>query len=337
MKNNRNYLKIGGIIGILYSIYLIIDLLFIKHDNDSNMIIASMFIYVLSIIFSIIMINESRKSIDVLKVKKTLVIISSIWLFLQLIIPGVFGFMFLGSLKPKKELKLPDIKENVCKKDYIKYIFLLIFFVIIMFILPKFVEFNFTMSIITYIVIFMITILITKDDLTSNFKVFKDNKKVYFKFVIKRYLYMLLTLVVASIPVLLFKSGKQSVNQQLLNSMFNEKPLFIFILTTLYAPIVEELIFRLSIRKFVNKKILFILLSGILFGLAHVIDDFKDISDILYVIQYSALGVCLAKAYYDSKNIFSSISMHFIQNFIASCLMLLIQILGSSVVPMIGK
>ncbi len=336
MKDKRNYLKIGSIIGVLYTIYLLIDIFFIKKEKSNDVIIGNTFVYIINIVFSVIMFMESRKDINKLKSKKALVIISSIWLFLLLILPGIFGFVFLGSLGEKKKLELPNVTENINKKDYVKYIFLLTFFVITMFILPYFIKFNFGSSLLTYLVIFIITILVTKKDLKNNFKIFINNKKIYIKFILKRYLYMLLALIVSSIPILLFKGGEQSANQQLLNNMFSEKPIFIFILTVFYAPIVEELIFRLSIKKLINNKLLFILLSGTLFGIAHVIGDFKDISDLLFAIQYSALGMCLAYAYYDTKNIFTSISMHFIQNFIAVLLMLIVQLLGSNIMPMIN-
>ena len=50
----------------------------------------------------------------------------------------------------------------------------------------------------------------------------------------------------------------------------------------------------------------------------------SSINDLLYVFQYATLGICLAKAYKDSNNIFVSISMHFIQNFLAAILVLLV-------------
>lgn len=96
------------------------------------------------------------------------------------------------------------------------------------------------------------------------------------------------------------------------------------ILSCLYAPFVEEGVFRLSLSKIFKNKTIFVIVSGFLFGVLHLIDKFTSIYDLLYIFQYAALGICLAKAYKDSNNIFVSISMHFIQNFIAAMLILIL-------------
>jgi len=135
---------------------------------------------------------------------------------------------------------------------------------------------------------------------------------------------MLGLMLLVGIPIVLLNNGNTSSNQEALNVMFKKVPMFTLILSTLYAPFVEENIFRLSISKLFNNKTLFIIISGFLFGTLHIIDKFTSFYDLLYIFQYSALGICLAKAYSDSKNIFVSISMHFIQNFIAALLILIL-------------
>ena len=82
----------------------------------------------------------------------------------------------------------------------------------------------------------------------------------------------------------------------------------------------------MTLSKFFDNKTVFIVISGLLFGSLHVIDKFETLTDLLYIFQYSALGICLAKAYTDSKNIFVSMSMHFMQNFLAAVMVLLLQL-----------
>ena len=61
-------------------------------------------------------------------------------------------------------------------------------------------------------------------------------------------------------------------------------------------------------------KYVFILVSGILFGLLHVIDDSNTLAEFSYVIVYSSLGMFLASLYYKTNNLFSNILFHFFQN-----------------------
>ena len=65
----------------------------------------------------------------------------------------------------------------------------------------------------------------------------------------------------------------------------------------IYAPITEELMFRGIFRKFIKNKWLFIFISGLLFGAAHVLDDFQSIGELLYIFVYGSLGCFLAYVY----------------------------------------
>ena len=61
-------------------------------------------------------------------------------------------------------------------------------------------------------------------------------------------------------------------------------------------------------------KILFIIISGIIFGGLHVITGFSSPIDLLYLIPYCAPGFAFAYILADSDNIFIPISLHFMHN-----------------------
>lgn len=313
MKDKRNYLKIACLIELIYIVGIIIyNIFFIKSKDE---VIAVIFMQIISLFITYILYKESKKDIKYLKNNKLKIIACSIYLFIDPVIPGILGFIFLSSLKPKKKLVLPSINNEITKYTHVKSIINICLFIFIMFILPLFkIDIP---NVISYIMILAMVIGLNFKELKDNLLIFIKNIKVYLPFVLKRYLIMLLVMFIVTIPVVLINSGKVSTNQQMLNDMFGNSPLIVALLVIFYAPLVEESVFRLSINKLVNKKILFILISGILFGVLHMVDKLTSINDILYIIQYSSLGICLAKAYYDTKNIFVSISMHFIQNFIA--------------------
>lgn len=324
MKDKRNLLKIASILGIVMSINLIIYyILYVKSADKAS---ANIFLQLLNIFFSIVLFNESKKDIEVLKKDESKVIICSIWLFIESIIPGIFGFMFLSSVKPKNNIKLIE-DEKPSKKDVFKSMFLILFFMIIMFLLPKFNFFDKIPNIIVYISLFVTILIINFNYYKKDFKVFIKNINTYLPFILKRYAIMLGIMVLVAIPITYLNSGKVSSNQEILNSMFTKTPLLTALLSCIYAPFVEESIFRLNISKIINNKIIFILFSGILFGALHVIDKYTNIYDLLYIFSYSTLGICLAKAYKDTNNIFVSMSMHFIQNTLASIVMTFLYLL----------
>lgn len=323
MKDKRNILKLACIIEVLYIISMMTYYLCFKKFNDE--VISNVFMLIISTVITALLYLESKKDIEIIKKSKLKTLMCSIWLFLDPVIPGILGFIFLSSISDKKRQTLPDMKEKeVTSNEFFKSLLLILFFVIIMFVFPKFSFFSKIPVYVVYIVIFLIVLLVNFKDIKNDLSMFIKHKNKYIPFVLRRYFMMIGIMIVVAIPIVFLNSGKVSTNQQVLNDMFKKVPIVTLLLSTLYAPFVEENIFRLSLSKILKNKTIFIIVSGFLFGTLHMIDKFISFYDLLYIFQYSALGICLAKAYSDSKNIFVSIGMHFIQNFIAAMLVLML-------------
>ncbi len=323
MKDKRLYLKLAYVTEFIYIFIALIYYLFFVENSDEK--IANLFFLAINFVLAIMLYKESKKDIDYLKENRFIIIISGLFFFFDSILPGILCYIFLRNIKTKKDVKLPIIKkEKKSIKDYIKSFILIFIFLLIMFIMPMFDFYNKIPSFIIYIFILALIFILNYKELISDFKIFIKNFKIYLPFIIKRYFKMLFIMLLVGVPIVLINNGKSSSNQILINQMFTYVPFFTFILTTLYAPLAEESIFRLALSKFFNNKTLFIIISGLLFGSLHIIDKFTSLNDLLYIFQYSALGMCLAKAYSDSNNIYVSISIHFIQNFISAVLVLLL-------------
>ena len=69
----------------------------------------------------------------------------------------------------------------------------------------------------------------------------------------------------------LFGYETMSVNQSLVESAFKAAPVFSFITGAFLAPVTEELMFRGAVRRIIKNKGLFIAVSGLIFGLVHVL------------------------------------------------------------------
>ena len=76
----------------------------------------------------------------------------------------------------------------------------------------------------------------------------------------------------------------------------------------------DDLLIQKGLKDIIGYNLVFILASGLLFGSMHVLGSANNVSDLLYIIPYSSLGIAFAYLYYKTKNIFSSIVMHMIHN-----------------------
>ena len=94
-------------------------------------------------------------------------------------------------------------------------------------------------------------------------------------------------------------------------------PILMASMTILCAPLAEEVVFRFTImRGLLKHPWLGIFLSSFLFGMIHVISA----GDFIYIIQYMAMGIALGYTYYRHQNIWYSIGVHAVQNFISTVL-----------------
>lgn len=175
----------------------------------------------------------------------------------------------------------------------------------------------------------LIIVYIYRKDIIPNFKDFIKNNITYFKKYIKYWFLMLILMIVSNLIVTLFTTSEIATNQKSIIETLKMAPIYTFIITVFVAPILEELIFRLSFRKiFYKSNILFIFFSGLIFGSMHVISTCENLIDLLFIIPYSIPGFIFAYVYTKCKNICVPISLHFIHNGIMMSLQILLLILS---------
>ena len=178
--------------------------------------------------------------------------------------------------------------------------------------------------ILTFIIIY-----IYRKDFIPNFKDFIKNNVKYFKKYIKYWFIMLGLMIASNLIVTIFTTTITSENQQIIVDTLGKAPIYTFIITVFVAPILEELVFRLSFRKiFKNTDILFIFFSGLFFGGIHVIGTLENLIDLLFIIPYSIPGFIFAYIYSKSKNICIPMSLHFIHNGVMMSLQILLLFLA---------
>ena len=162
----------------------------------------------------------------------------------------------------------------------------------------------------------IILIIIYKKELITEWKMFRKNFKKYFDIGLNHWLYGLIIMIISNTLLnVLFKVG-QSNNEEAVQSMITALPWMAFITSGILAPVTEEIVFRKSIKKIFNNKLLYILVSGFLFGLAHVFSSASSLTDWLFIVPYGSLGVAFAASYYDTDSIFTPIFFHMMHNMI---------------------
>ena len=115
-------------------------------------------------------------------------------------------------------------------------------------------------------------------------------------------------------------------NEQEVRHYIDSFPLFMLFNTVIYAPLTEELTFRKSFKDAINNKWIYILASGLVFGMLHIMSYITNWTDLVYLIPYGSLGISFALLYYKTDNIYSTISMHAMHNLLA----VVIYLIGAS-------
>jgi len=183
------------------------------------------------------------------------------------------------------------------------------------------------LQLISSIIIFLLLFIIYYKEIIKDFKLFNINIKdkiikiikLFLIFLIVKYIVSFITAIIMIILKLDINSIT-SVNQELIETYIKRAPILMAISTSLLAPIYEELLFRLGFKKVLGNNIIFVIISGTLFGLLHVFPLDSGVSLTLGVIQsisYISMGIFLSYVYKKYNNIYYSIGIHFLNNFIS--------------------
>ncbi|MDD3341814.1 MAG: CPBP family intramembrane metalloprotease [Bacilli bacterium] len=183
-------------------------------------------------------------------------------------------------------------------------------------------------SILFETVLMLLIVIVLKDKLRKDFQDLKKNHQKYFSACIKYWLISVGVMMISNLFIQTIAGGGVAGNEEAIRSIFKVSPFYMFFSAVIFAPVVEELIFRQSIRNIFKTDWLFILVSGLLFGSLHVASNFTGPMDLLYIIPYSAPGFAFAYMLKKYDNIFVSMGFHFMHNGILIALQFLLLLFG---------
>lgn len=162
-------------------------------------------------------------------------------------------------------------------------------------------------------------------------KMFKEKLKDYFKnftnYFGKSLKYWGIGLLVMIVTNLILNylvfPGQIATNEEVNRTYLEMNKIIGFIQIVFMAPLVEEMIFRFSIRKITDHKKWFPIISALVFGLPHALTGITTPLELLYTIPYGALGYAFAALYNDTDNIWTNISMHMLHNAVVYIIIIL--------------
>lgn len=164
------------------------------------------------------------------------------------------------------------------------------------------------------LVLGIVLFFIFRKDIIKEAKKFKENFGKNFDTGVKYWLFGLLAMIIFNNIIMNVLSGGQAANEETVQGMISTLPWLMLINAGFLAPWCEELIFRKSIRNIFKNKWFYVFVSGLLFGLAHVLGQTSVWTDWLYILPYGSLGCAFAASYYDTDTIFTPILFHVIHN-----------------------
>lgn len=185
-------------------------------------------------------------------------------------------------------------------------------------------------SIIGDIIFIIIMFLIFFKDLIKEFKLYFKNFKENFKYSFKIYILGFMGMIFFNLFIYYF-IGNISSNETQVREMLYDNVIPTLISISILAPILEELIFRKSIAPLFKNRWVYVIISGLLFGGAHILINVIQgtfvLTDLVYILPYGCLGGAFALMDYNRKTTFCSIVIHSMHNTFTAIL-LLIQYFG---------
>ena len=163
-----------------------------------------------------------------------------------------------------------------------------------------------------YIILIIIFIIKDFKYLKEKWIDFIKNFKKYSLITFKNWFMGFLIMIISNVIISYFIKGIGQ-NESTVQSLIAKVPVIAFVLTTICAPIVEEMVFRKYLKDCVDRKVLYMILSGLIFGFIHTQID-VNILELLLIIPYGALGFMFAKTINETDNIYPTIMVHMFHN-----------------------
>ncbi|MFS9036662.1 CPBP family intramembrane glutamic endopeptidase [Streptococcus australis] len=171
-----------------------------------------------------------------------------------------------------------------------------------------------------YVVLALYGSFLCKDRLIQQWKEIRKTKRKFFFGVLKGCLFFILMTVIFEFVSEMLRQflviDGQSLNQSILQSAFQGQPLLIAVLACIIGPLMEELLFRQILLRYLRKSLptwLSIFIVGLAFALIHM--HSLSLSEWVGAIGYLGAGLAFSIIYVKEKeNIYYPLLVHMLSN-----------------------
>lgn len=165
-------------------------------------------------------------------------------------------------------------------------------------------------TIVSYAGTTIIFIIISFKDLKKDFKSFS------FKIFKKALLYWIvgLILMIVSSTIINLIGIPIPANEAANDNNLLDNPIIQILMGVIFFPIIEEIVFRLSVKDLSSNKHIYAISTGLFFALMHVPEALSSPIMLLHLIPYASCGIAFGYSYKNTNNIMSTITTHSLHN-----------------------
>lgn len=178
---------------------------------------------------------------------------------------------------------------------------------------------GYLVQILIYVFMLVTTVLLAQDFIAYGIRKFMSDVSKNLMIVAKSIARMFLLTIPVSVIIYFISGLSTSSNQSMVDTLKQENMLYLIFASVIFAPIVEEMVFRGSIYNLCKKhvgKLWAMIIASFLFGFLHVYDSLLsgNYADLIYIFLYGGLGFIINMAYENSDSIICAILIHMLNN-----------------------
>lgn len=212
------------------------------------------------------------------------------------------------------------MKKEEKNKNSLKSIMIIILYFIFPY-LMKFLSGIKWLTLLFYMLFALLIIYLYKDTFKNDFKDLKENKKKYIKSILINVVLIFAVMIITNALIgILLDIKETSENDYSLLTMFKKSPIALMLLTSLYYPVIEGVIFRKSVRDIIDNKWMFIMFSSVFYFFFNVAYTSLSLNSIITSLCYLFSMMLLSNYYYKTNNFTASVLVMMIYNIIISIL-----------------
>ena len=171
-----------------------------------------------------------------------------------------------------------------------------------------------------FIILMILSIILNINNIKDNKKSLKDDLKNNKSIIIKYTIIAIISYIISTILVgVIADSANLVISEELVD---DSNLIQVFINLLIWAPITEELLFRCLMKKDINNKYLYIILSTLLFVGVHVLGNGLNIITLINSLPFIVMGLYFSILYLKIDNIIINIVMHLFANIVGVVMIL---------------